>query len=295
LVVDIDSFVGEVHGEQKQDASYGYTKKLGYHPLLSTRARTGEVLHIRNRKGKANTQRGNPRFVDELLARVRRAGATGTILVRADIGFENHKLFKTLAARGVEFSIGVKQRKAVRALIDLIPEDAWVTLEDYPDTGEAQIAETKLGDWRLIVRRTRLIGAQAELFPDRRYVAFATNRTEALMLVEAEHREHAVVELAIRDLKDQALAHFPSGQFAANSAWSVIAALARNLRRWTSLIGLPKDGIRTAAVRRRRLFRIPGRLTRTARQWTLRLSARWPWQQDFEDALARIRAVPVLA
>jgi hypothetical protein len=65
----------------------------------------------------------------------------------------------------VEFSIGVKQRKSIRALIDLIGEGAWVTLEDYPKTGEAQIAETKLGDWRLIVRRTRLVGARAQLFP----------------------------------------------------------------------------------------------------------------------------------
>jgi hypothetical protein len=291
LVIDIDSFVGEVHGDQKQGACYGYTKQLGYHPLLATRAGTGEVLHIRNRKGKANTQRGNPRFVDEMIARVRRAGATGVILIRADTGFENHKLFKTFDARGVEFSIGVKQSKSIRALIDLIPEGAWVTLADYPKGGEAQIAETKLGDWRLIVRRT---GAQAELFPDWRYHAFATNGTEALKLVEAEHREHAVVELCIRDLKDQALAHFPSGQYSANSAWPVIAALAHNLGRWTSLIGLPDDRTRTAATRRRRLFRIPGRLTRTSRQWTLRLPARWPWQQDFDDALTRIRALPAL-
>ena len=88
LVIDIDSFIGEVHGDQKQGAGYGYTKQLGYHPIIATRFGTGEVLHIRNRKGKANTQRGNPRFVDELLARVRRAGATGQILLRADTGFE---------------------------------------------------------------------------------------------------------------------------------------------------------------------------------------------------------------
>jgi hypothetical protein len=294
LVIDIDSFVGEVHGYKKQGASYGYTKQLGYHPLIATRSGTGEVLHIRNRKGKANTQRGNPRFVDELLARVRRAGATGTILIRADSGFENHKLFKAFDARGVEFSIGVKQRKPIRALIDQIPEADWVTLADYPQDGEAQIAETKLGDWRLIVRRTRLVGKQAELFPNWQYFAFASNRTEPLLGVEAEHREHAVVELAIRDLKDQALAHFPSGQFAANSAWTVIAALAHNLGRWTSQIGLPHDSTRTAATRRRRLFRIPGRLTRTARQWTLRMPARWPWQHDFDDALTRIRALPAL-
>ena len=68
LVIDIDSFVGEVHGYQKQGASYGYTKKLGYHPILAVRADTGEVLHIRNRKGKANTQRGIARFVHQLIA-----------------------------------------------------------------------------------------------------------------------------------------------------------------------------------------------------------------------------------
>jgi hypothetical protein len=146
LVIDIDSFVGEVHGDQKQGASDRYTKQLGYHPLLATRAGTGEVLHIPNRKGKANTQRGNPRFVDELIARVQRAGATGTILIRADSGFENHKLFKTFDARRVEFSIGVKQRKPIRALIEQISEDAWVRLTDYPKTGEAQIAETQLAD-----------------------------------------------------------------------------------------------------------------------------------------------------
>jgi len=295
LVIDIDSFIGEVCGYEKQGAGYGYTRKLGYHPLLATRAGSGEVLHIRNRKGSANTQRGQQRFLDELLARVRRAGATGTILLRADSGFENKKVFKRLDSQGVEFSIGVKQHKGVRNAIEQIPEDEWQPLEDYPKTGEAQIAETTYGQWRLIVRRVRTLGKQEQLFSTWQHFAFASNRTEPLALVEAEHREHAVVELAIRDLKDQALAHFPSGKFHANSAWCVIAALAHNLGRWTSMIGLPDQVGRTAATRRRRLFQIPGRLTRTARQWTLHLPARWPWQQQFTEALERIRALPAAA
>ena len=122
-----------------------------------------------------------------------------------------------------------------------------------------------------------------------------TNRTDALALVEAEHRQHAVVELAIRDLKDQALAHFPSGKYKANAAWTVIAALAHNLLRWTTLIAPPNTTIRTARTLRRRLLTIPGRLTRSARQHTLRLPARWPWQHDFLAALARLRALPALA
>lgn len=168
-------------------------------------------------------------------------------------------------------------------------------MQDYSQDGEAQIAETTAHGRRLIVRRTRLIGPQADLWPDWRYFPFITNRTDVLEVVEAEHRQHAVVELTIRDLKDQALAHFPSGQFNANSAWTVIAAIAHNLARWTTLIGLPGETVRTARTLRRRLLELPGRLTRSARRWTLHLPARWPWQKAFIEALSRIRALPATA
>jgi hypothetical protein len=292
LVIDIDSFIREVHGDQKHGASYGYTRQLGYHPILAVRADTGEVLHIRNRKGAANTQRGLPRFVEELLARVRRAGHAGQVIIRADSGFENHEQFATLDREGVEFSIAVKQSKTIRALIDDIPEEDWVRVADYPDGGECQIAETQLKGWRLIVRRTRLVGKQADLFPDWRYHAFATNRTVPTLTADIDHRDHATVELAIRDLKDQALAHFPTGQFAANSAWAVIAALSHNLGRWSTQIGQPNRPVQTARARRRQLLQIPARLTRSSRQWTLRMPARWPWQHDFATVLDAIRALP---
>ena len=292
LVVDVDSFIGEVHGYKKQGAGFGYTKKRGYHPLMASRADSGEVLHVRLRKGKANSSRGVLRFAEELLARVARAGATGEKLLRADSAFWNKTLMKRLEAAGWVFSISIRMHKGVAEQIASIPESDWIALKDYPADGEAQIAETTYGGRRMIIRRTRLIGAQAELWPDWRHFPFLTNRTEPLQIVEAEHRQHAVVELTIRDLKDQALAHFPSGQFNANSAWTVIAAIAHNLTRWTTVIGLPGQTIRAARTLRRRLLQIPGRLTRTARQWTLHLPARWPWQDDFTDALTRIRALP---
>jgi Transposase DDE domain group 1 len=294
LVVDVDSFVGEVYGAEKQGASYGYTHRFGYHPILATRAGTGEVLHIRARKGSANTSRGALRFVEELIPRLARAGATGPRLLRADSGFWNVKIMTRLQSAGWTYSIGVRQQTAVKTAIAAIPEADWQALPDYPQTGEAQIAETMLGARRLIVRRTRLVGPQAELWPDWRHFAFLTNRVDALELVESEHRQHAVVELAIRDLKDQALAHFPSGRFLANAAWTVIAALAHNLLRWTTLIGLPDTIIPTARTLRRRLLTVPGRLTQTGRRVTLRLPARWPWHTQFLTALARLRAIPAL-
>ena len=98
LVVDVDSFVREVYGYDKQGAGYGYTHKRGYHPIVATRSDTGEVLHIRARKGSANTSRGALRFVEELIPRVKRAGATGPRLLRADSGFWNQKLMARLQA-----------------------------------------------------------------------------------------------------------------------------------------------------------------------------------------------------
>lgn len=295
LTVDVDSFVGEVHGYQKQGAAFGYTRVRGYHPLLAARAETREVLHLRLRKGSANTQRGILRFTDELIARVARAGARGVKLLRADSGFWNAKVFERLERAGWLYSIGVRMTKPVAALVAEISEDAWTPIADYPDTGEAQIAETILEGRRLIVRRVRTLAAQAELFPDWQHFPFVTNRDDEIALVEAEHRQHAVIELVIRDLKEQALAHFPSGQFAANSAWTVIAALAHNLLRWTELIGLPERVVRAARTVRRRLLALPGRLTSHAGRWTLHLPARWSWQQDFVEALGRIRALPASA
>jgi hypothetical protein len=293
-VIDVDSFVGEVCGRLKQGAAYGYTQLLGYHPILATRADTREALHIRLRKGSANTQKAILRFCDELIARVDRAGASGVKLLRADSGFWNTKVFQRLENAGWQYSIGVRMIKTVRAAVATIDEDAWQSI-DYPDDGQAQIAETTYGARRLIVRRTRLLGAQAELWPDWRHFCLITNRTDDLALVEAEHREHAVVEQVIADLKDQALAHFPSGHYAANAAWTVLAALAHNLLRWTQLLGLPDTTIRAAATLRRRLLQVPGRLTRHARGWTLHLPARWPWHGDYINALNRIRALPAAA
>jgi len=294
LVIDVDSFIQEVHGKQKQGASYGYTSKLGYHPLIATRWGSGEVLHLRFRAGRANSQRGIIRFSDELIARVRRAGAREEILVRADSGFHNRALRVRLAGQGVLYSISVKLTAPTVAAIDLIAEDAWVALVDYPKTGEAQIAETTINGERLIVRRVRLVGPQAQLFPSWRHYAALSNRTEPLAIVEAEHRDHANVELEIRDLVDQALAHAPSGQFNANAAWTVIAAIAHNLHRWSELIGLPNSIPRRAHTHRRRMLTMPGRLTSHSRQWTLHLPARWPWQTDWQAALTRIRALPAL-
>jgi len=296
LTIDLDSTIVEVAGRSKQGAGFGYTKRRGYHPLLATRADTGEVLHARMRKGSAGSGRGAERFVCELVARVRRLGAAGPLIVRADSGFWSYKTIVALERHDVRYSIGVSQQAHVREVIEQIPEQAWQPLAGYPPEGIAQIAEGTLSGRRLVVRRTRLVGAQAELFPDWRHHAFITDRQEPLAQVEADHRRHAQIELAIRDLKEgSGLNHAPSGRFFANAAWLLIACLAHNMLRWLARLGLGQHGPIVAQTLRRRYLTLPGRITRSGRRSTLHLPARWPWRERFGQALARLRALPLLA
>src|SRR6185312_15420630 len=180
MVIDIDSTICEVAGHRKQGAAFGYTKVLGYHPILATRADTGEILHARMRKGSANTQRGARRFIDELIARTRRAGASGQITMRMDSGFWSKSTITTLKRLDVRFTMAVRCGfKAVAAAIEQIDDDAWVDIA-YPDGGQAQVAETSYTTGghtlRLVVRRTRLVGrAQQQLWPDWRHHAFLTD------------------------------------------------------------------------------------------------------------------------
>jgi Transposase DDE domain group 1 len=295
VTIDVDSTICEVHGYHKQGACYGYTHRLGYHPLLATRADTGEVLHARLRKGAANTARGIVRFVDELVARLRRAGAVGELTLRMDSGFWSAKLIKRLRGHRVRYSVTVRQTKTVRAAIAAIPEQAWVEIA-YQPGGVAQVAETGYRGDRLIVRRVRNEGNQAQLFATWRYHAFVTNRVGTTLELDADHRRHAVCELAIRDLKAGAgLAHLPSGQFNANAAWLLAATLAHNLLRWIATIGLGiRDEQLVAKTIRRTLLQLPGRLTRSTRRWRLHLPAGWPWAHSFTLALARLRCIPYL-
>ena len=155
-----------------------------------------------------------------------------------------------------------------------------------------QVAETRYRGMRLVVRRTRHDEPQGELAPDWRHHAFVSDRADGAIALDADHRAHAVIELAIRDIKEgSGLAHCPSGHFFANSAWLVIASLAHNLVRWIARIGLGTPGAVVTATIARRLFSLPGRITRSGRRRTLHLPSAWPWAEPFTRAITRLRAV----
>ena len=297
VVIDVDSTICQVYGRLKAGAAYGYTKVLGYHPILASRADTGEILHARMRKGSANTARGTKRFVEELVARVRRGGATGQIVARFDSGYWSNETITVLGRLDVRYTMGVRTGvKAIAAAIAAIDEADWTPIAYTPD-GEAAVAECDYGGRRLIVRRTRLTDtAQAALWPDWRHFAFLTDLGAPAVDLDVFHRQHAVVELTIDDLKEgSGIDHIPSGNFSANGAWLCAAVLAHNLIRWTATIGAPHrvDCLAVAATIRTRLINVPGRLVNLHGTPTLRGPRRWPWAQWFIRRLARLRALPI--
>ena len=294
MVVDLDSTICEVCGKAKHGAGFGYTKKLGYHPLLAVWSATGELLHVRMRKGAANTQRGTKRFVEELVARLRRAGATGELVMRFDSGFWSNATIATLARLGVGYTMGVRMVKSVVTAVSAIDEESWTPI-DYTCGGIAEVAECMYKGRRLVVRRTRLVGRQATLWPEWRHFAFLTDQEGTDTEVDAFHRAHATVELAIKDLKEGAgMEHVPSGNFSANAAWLVCAALAHNLIRWSAMLGeiTPEDHLVVARTIRTRFLSIPGRLVRPGGKPTLHAPLEWPWAEAFSRALDCLRALP---
>jgi hypothetical protein len=294
MVIDVDSTICEVCGKDKAGSGFGYTKKRCYHPILATRAFTGEVLHARMRKGQANTQRGAVRFIEELVARVRKAGATGQLIMRFDSGFWSNATIATLERLDVGYTMGVRMVKSVKNAVASIEESAWVPIE-YTADGEAQVAECEYDARRLIVRRTRLVGRQATLWPEWRHFAFVTDLGANAVDVDAFHRNHATVELAIRDLKEGAgLEHVPSGNFFANAAWLICAVLAHDLIRWSATLGeITSEGqLVVARTVRTSIFSVPGRLVSRSGRPTLRLPVNWPWARVFKRAIALLRALP---
>lgn len=300
MTIDVDSTICETYGLAKQGARYGHTKVRGYHPLVAA-ADNGDVVGTRLRGGNVHTGRGAASFLTECFNRVRAAGASGPLTLRADSGFYNHKVIDACHKADVRYSVTVKLYKGLHRLIAALPETAWTPIPYWINDGAdvAEMAYRPFGNkgrtCRLIVRRVRPTpGSQLALFNTYSYHAFITDRDGETMFLEADHRRHAEIENVIRDLKyGVGLNHLPSGRFGANAAWLAIAAIAHNLGDWTARIGLGDERITTETLRRRYL-RVPGHLTHRSRTTQLHLARRWPWKHQFLHAVDSFRRLELL-
>ena len=107
------------------------------------------------------------------------------------------------------------------------------------------------------------------------------------------HRGHAIIEQVHADLKNAALAHLPSGKFAANAAWLMLAVIAFNLTRTAATLAATGLARATTATIRRKLITVPTRVACSARRVTLHLPAAWPWETAWVELFARACGPPL--
>ena len=256
--MDIDSLLRRVYGHKKRGARFGPAKVGGYQLLrglsplvvtLSTRRAAPVIAAMRLRGGNAGSARGAASLLAQALNTAKAAGATGLMVVRADSAYYAGTVVSAARRAGALFSITVVAHSSVRAAIAAIAANAWTPVHypgavEDPDTGQlisdAEVAETTYTAFagtrheitaRLVVRRVKDKNHQDALFPVWRYHAFLTNTTLSTIDADVTHRQHAIIETTFADLIDGPLAHLPSGNFDANAAWTVCAALAHNLLR----------------------------------------------------------------
>lgn len=310
--LDLDDTMRETHGYAKEGVGYGYNKVKGLNALIatvSTPIAAPVIGASRLRRGGTNSARGAAALLAEALNTARACGAggpdgTGLVLVRADSAYYNHAVVAAARRGGARFSITARMDPAIRRAIATIDTDGWTPIR-YPQAiwdeegqcwiSDAEVAEVEFTAFtshrkahhvtaRLIVRRVKRLNpdsvpaGQGELFGAYRYHAVFTDSEQPMLEAEATHRKHAIVEQVIADLKSGPLAHLPSGSFAANSAWLVLAAIAFNLTRAAGALASVFHAKATTATIRAQLIAVPARLARSARRLRLHLPERWPWQ-----------------
>jgi hypothetical protein len=326
VFVDVDDTIIEVHGYSKQGSGYGYSGVRGLNALLATASTPDTapvVLSQRLRKGGANSARGAKRLITDALSTLKRVHAGGRVLCRFDSAFYGHDSVAAALAGGAQVSVTVRMDPAVRRTIAGIPETAWETIE-YTDAvfdettntwvSRAEVAETGFTAFtsrkkaeqitgRLVVRRIpelnpKATDGQPTLFQTHRHHAFFTTVDAAVLdtvAADKTHRRHALIEQVNADLKDSALAHMPSGVFAANSVWLVAAVMAYNLTRAAGILASGRFGKARTGTIRRKLIHVPARIATSARRIRLHLPDSWPWQTAWEELFTTVHAPPQAA
>jgi hypothetical protein len=314
--VDIDDTVRQTFGYAKQGAGRGYNGVKGLNALLatvSTPLSAPVIAATRLRKGATNSVRGAGKLLADALATAARAGATGLVTVRADSAFYSYPIIAAARRAGARFSVTARLTPAVTSAITTIPAQAWIPIH-YPNAiwdddeqcliSDAEVAEIGFTAFtsrrkaehvtaRLIVRRVRRLNpktvpaGQSEMFAVYRYHAVFTDSGEPMLAAEATHRDHAIIEQVIADLKDSALAHLPSGQFSANAAWLVCAAISHNLTRAAGALAAALHTRARTGTIRAQLINTPGRIAHSAGQLVLHLPQRWPWEAGLDELFRR--------
>jgi hypothetical protein len=331
LVIDMDATLVTARSD-KEGAAPTWKKGYGFHPLGAWCANTRESLAMLLRPGNAGSNTFTD-HKEVLAAAIRQVPARfrARILVRIDGAGASHDLAGHLLSlssprRTVLFTCGWMITAADEAAIMQVPAAAWKpgtgqdgAVEEDKDVAEITHLLTRARNWpgglRWIVRRVKPSRRQMpnltayEKKTGWRYSITCTNIPDGGIpgvsgshhpqYIDVVHREHAVVETGgVRTAKALGLRNLPSKSWQVNSGWVIAANIAADLAAWNRLLGFcDEEELRDADpdTLRYRVWHIPARLARHARERVLKISPDWPWTDAFLTCWQRLCALPVPA
>jgi hypothetical protein len=328
LVIDMDATLVTASSD-KEGAAPTWKKGYGFHPLGAWLANTRECLAMQLRPGNAgsNTFADHKEVLAAALRQVP-ARFRGKILVRVDGAGASHDLIGHLLSlssprKTVLLTCGWMITAADEDAIRQVPAAAWKpgtcqdgTIEEDKDVAEITGLMTRAGNWpdglRWIARRVKPSRRHLRNLTDYeketgwKYSITCTNvpgsgipgvpGSHHPQYLDTVHREHAVVETAgVRTAKAMGLRNLPSKTWQVNKGWVIAANIAADLAAWTRLLGHYDDpDLREADpdTLRYRIWHIPARLARHARERVLKISPEWPWKNAFLTCWHRLCALP---
>jgi len=293
-VVDLDSHVHAVYGDQKEGADFSYQGPLAYHPLVISLAETQECLRLINRPGNTPSAEGAESHLAELFPMLLRRFRQ--VVVRGDSAFCKQALFDVCEAHGQSFAVVSPVQPNFEALAEALPESVWkpyrgpreralraqppprrrkrrpnlrrrlarqrgkhdLQLERQWVTEIPYRPQRSATTYRLVIRRQRIEEHhQGELFELWRYRYVMTNLPPSTSTQEAVDLtyQRCDQENVIEQLQHGiAGMRMPTGGLLSNAAFLTCARLAHNLKAWLAQLALPRETMRWEWKRFRHAF-----------------------------------------
>jgi hypothetical protein len=331
VVIDMDATLVTASSD-KEGAAPTWKKGYGFHPLGAWAANTRECLAMLLRPGNAGSNTFAD-HKEVLAAAIRQVPARfrRKMIIRVDGAGASHELIEHLLSlssprRKALFTSGWMITAADEDAIRQVPADAWKPgtgqdgrAEDDKDVAEVTGLMSRAGNWpdglRWIARRVKPSRRHMRNLTDYeqktgwKYSITCTNIPDGGIggvpgshhpqYIDTVHREHAVVETGgVRTAKAMGLRNLPSKSWQVNCGWVIAANIAADLAAWTRLLGCRDDAdLRDADpdTLRYRIWHIPARLARHARQRLLKIAPDWPWKDAFLTCWQRLSALPAPA
>ena len=310
-IVDLDSCVRPVYGDQKEGTDFTYKGSFGYHPLVISLAGTLECLRLVNRSGNEASAAGSEDHLRDLFPMLGRRFKE--VIVRGDSAFAKQAIFEACEEAGHSFAIVSPQQQNFASLFEALPGEAWKPYRQRKKNEVPACKRRRRGrnqrQERARARNKRDLQLKRQWIAEIPYRPERSDRTYRLIARYQEIEEHEqghlfmltrfrfilsnlpssvsaekVMDLTYQRCDQENLIEqlqsgvtalrMPTGGMLSNAAFMTCARLAQNLKPWLAQTTLPLETMRWEWKRFRRAFvYCATRVIHTARQTHIRIAS----------------------